>query len=156
MLILALTIPLFQNTGISIVQAMNKHAFRSVVLVAIAALNVGVSIVLARLYGPVGAAAGTVLSLLIGNVCIINWYYYHIIGLNIPRFFRETLRGILPALLLAGAVGALTLFMPTGGWLSLGARVAVICTAYAPLMYFVGMNAGERAAVLRLARRLRR
>ena len=156
MLILALTIPLFQNTGISIVQAMNKHAFRSVVLVAIAALNVGVSIVLARLYGPVGAAAGTVLSLLIGNVCIINWYYDHIIGLNIPRFFRETLRGILPALLLAGAVGALTLFMPTGGWLSLGARVAVICAAYAPLMYFVGMNASERAAVLRLARRLRR
>ena len=96
------------------------------------------------------------LSLLIGNVCIINWYYDHIIGLNIPRFFRETLRGILPALLLAGAVGALTLFMPTSGWLSLGARVAVICTAYAPLMYFVGMNASERAAVLRLARRLRR
>ena len=46
---------------------MNKHAFRSVVLVAIAALNVGVSIVLARLYGPVGAAVGTVLSLLIAT-----------------------------------------------------------------------------------------
>ena len=53
-------------------------------------------------------------------------------------------------------MGALTLLMPSEGWMSLGARVAVICAAYAPLMYFVGMNASERAAVLRLARRLRR
>ncbi len=155
MLILALTIPLFQNTGISIVQAMNRHAFRSVVLVCVAALNVAVSIVLAKLYGPVGAAAGTVLSLLIGNVGIINWYYYKMIGLNIPRFFRETLRGILPALALLGGVGALTFLMPIGGWGTLLVRILLICACYVPLMYCVGMNAEEKKTVQKLLRRVR-
>lgn len=155
MLILALTIPLFQNTGISIVQAMNRHAFRSVVLVCVAALNVAVSIVLAKLYGPVGAALGTVLSLLIGNVGIINWYYYRMIGLNIPRFFRETLRGILPALVLLGGVGALTFLLPIGGWGTLLVRILLICACYVPLIYCIGMNAGEKETVRKLIRRVR-
>ena len=155
MLILALMVPLFQNTGISIVQAMNRHAFRSVVLVVVAALNVAVSIGLARRYGPVGAAVGTVLSLLIGNVGIINWYYYKMIGLNIPRFFKETLRGILPALLLAGCIGALTFLMPIAGWGTLLMRIAVICAGYAPLMYAIGLNAQEKETVKNLLRRKR-
>ena len=77
------------------------------------------------------------------------------IGLNIPRFFKETLRGILPALLLAGCIGALTFLMPIAGWGTLLMRIAVICAGYAPLMYAIGLNAQEKETVKNLLRRKR-
>ena len=156
MLVWALMIPMFENTGIAIVQALNRHAFRSIVLCAIAALNVVASVFLAKAWGPIGAAIGTAVSLLVGNVGIINWYYWKRVGLNIPRFFRQTLKGILPAAIVCGAVGALTLCMPQDGWLTLAARACVIVAAYVPLMFWIGMNDEERGEVRRLLQRRRR
>lgn len=156
MLVWALLIPMFENTGIAIVQALNKHAFRSLVLCFIAAVNVIVSIFLAQIWGPVGAAVGTAVSLLVGNVGIINWYYWKKVGLNIPRFFAGTLKGLLPAACLTGVVGVLTLLMPQGGWLTLIARAAVIVAAYVPIVYAVGMNEAERGEVQRLIHRRKR
>lgn len=156
MLVWALVIPMFENTGIAIVQALNRHAFRSIVLCVIAALNVIASIFLAKAWGPIGAAIGTAASLLIGNVGVINWYYWKRVGLNIPRFFKETLRGLLPAAILTGAIGALTFYMPQGGWLTLAARAAVIIAAYVPIVYVVGMNEEERGEVKGILQRRRR
>ena len=86
-----LIIPLIQNTGISILQAKNKHAFRSIVYIFIAILNVAASIPLAKIYGGYGCAAATGVSLLIGQGLIINIYYQKKIGLEIKKFFKEIL-----------------------------------------------------------------
>ncbi|MCL2544294.1 MAG: polysaccharide biosynthesis C-terminal domain-containing protein [Clostridia bacterium] len=144
MLMLALMIPLFENAGISIIQAKNKHAFRAVMLTVVSAFKIGLSIYLIRLWGPVGAAVATVISLVIGNTLISNWYYHYKIGLNIPRFFRDTLRGILPALLLITGVSCLTFLIPQDSWSSLLLRIGVIVPVYAGVMIAVGMNAAER------------
>ena len=47
-------VPLSQNIGISIIQAMNKHKFRSIVYLAIAILNIIISIPLAKQYAGIG------------------------------------------------------------------------------------------------------
>ncbi len=145
MLMLALLIPMFQNVAISISQAMNKHAFRAVMLSGIAVLNVALSVVLIRLYGPIGAAIGTAASLVVGNTIISNWYYHKHIGLNIPRFFREALRGILPALLLITALGSITFLLPQDSWRWFLARAVIILVLYVGVMVPVGMNDEERA-----------
>ena len=145
MLLLSLLVPLFQSSALSILQALNKHAFRAVVLFFISLLNVVVSVFLAKAYGPFGAALGTAFSLILGNVLISNWYYHYKIGLDIRRFFREGLRGILPALLLIATLSCATLWMPQNSWGWLLVRVAVIVAVYAVVMIRVGMNAGERA-----------
>ncbi len=146
MLMLALLIPLFQTTGISIVEAMNKHAFRAVVLAAISVGNVVLSIYLARFMGPMGAAIGTVISLVVGNILIVNWYYYKKIGLNIPRFFRDTLHKIGPALLVSAAVACLTVLIPQNGWLTLLVRIALVGGVHCACMY-KAMNHDEKALV---------
>jgi O-antigen/teichoic acid export membrane protein len=105
---------------------------------------VAISIFLAIAYGPIGAAAGTAFSLTVGNVLISNWYYHFKIGLDIPRFFREGLRGILPALLLITGISCLTFLMPQDSWSDLLARIGVILPVYAGVMIAVGMNASER------------
>jgi O-antigen/teichoic acid export membrane protein len=145
MLLLSLIIPLFQSSALSVLQALNKHAFRAVVLFFISVLNAVISVFLAKAYGPLGAALGTAFSLILGNVLVSNWYYHYRIGLNIPRFFREGLAGILPALLLSAGLGCVTLCMPQTTWMWLLARIVVIVAVYAAVMIPIGMNAQERA-----------
>ena len=144
MLMLALMIPLFENAGISIIQAKNKHGFRAVMLTVVSVFKIGISVYLIRLWGPVGAAVGTVISLIIGNTIISNWYYHYKVGLNIPRFFRDTLQGILPALLLIVGISCLTFLLPQDSWSSLLLRIGVIVPVYVGVMIPVGMNPAER------------
>ena len=103
-LMIPLIVPLIQNTGISILQAKNKHRFRSMIYFFIAILNFAASIPLAKLYGGFGCAAATAGSLILGQWIIINIYYKNKIGLKIGHFFKEILAMTLPMLLI-GAVG---------------------------------------------------
>ncbi len=109
-----LVIPLIQNTGISILQAKNKHAFRSVVYIIIAALNFAASIPLAKLYGGYGAAAATAASLILGQGIIINIYYQKKIGLHIGHFFKVILSMSPPIF----AVGIAVYFLNRIWWVS--------------------------------------
>lgn len=94
-----LSIPLIQNTGIAILYAKNKQGFRAVTLLFIAILNVVISIPLAKSIGGIGVAIATAISLMIGHIIIMNFYYYKKIGLNIPLFWRNILKMSIPMIL---------------------------------------------------------
>ena len=89
-------IPLTQNIGISILQAMNKHKFRSIIYLIIAILNIIISIPLAKRYAGVGAAIGTALANLLGQIIIMNIYYYKVAKIDIPKYWQWCLKFILP------------------------------------------------------------
>ncbi len=76
LLIIPVTIPLIQNLGIEIQRARNMHKFRSWVYLFIALGNIAITIPLVKHYGGLGAALGTALALVIGNIFIMNWYYH--------------------------------------------------------------------------------
>ena len=82
-------IPLIQSMCLSIIIAENRHKFRSIVLLGINILNVIGTWVFLHIWGVVGAALMTGVSLLIGNGLVLNWYYWKKIKLDIPRFWRE-------------------------------------------------------------------
>ena len=50
-LMIPVTLPLIQNIGINILQAKNKHQYRSVILTITAIMNVIISIPLSKIYG---------------------------------------------------------------------------------------------------------
>lgn len=149
----ALFIPLIQNCGISILQAMNRHAFRSVMQLFIAVLSIPVSVLFIRALGTAGAALGTGLALLAGNVVGINLYYSRAIGLEIPRFFRETAHGILPCMLLSYLAALALARVPVGGWTGICLKCGCIFLVYAGFLWIVGLNAGEKEAARRMGRR---
>ena len=103
-LLIPVTIPLIQNLGIEIQRAKNMHKFRSWLYFFIAVANVIISIPLAKKYGGLGAAAGTSISLIIGNGLIMNWYYHSRIGLNVLFFWKEILK-FLPSLIIPVILG---------------------------------------------------
>lgn len=146
-LIVPVTVPLIQNLGITIQQAKNMHRARSIVYTLIALGNVVVSIPMIKLFGATGAAAGTALSLLVGNGLFMNWYYHKKIGLNILAFWKEIL-SMLPAMILPCAVGIwIKANACITGWTALAGYVAVITLVYVPSVYFLGMNPYEKALV---------
>ena len=81
-------IPLTQNIGIAIIQAKNKHQFRSVVYIIIAILNIFISIPLARQYEGIGAAIGTAIANLLGQIITMNIFYWKVIKIDIPKYWK--------------------------------------------------------------------
>src|SRR5699024_5958807 len=63
--------------------------FRSVVLILIAVSNVLISIPLAKVYGGIGVAFATSITLIIGNIVVMNIYYAKKIGINILLFWKS-------------------------------------------------------------------
>lgn len=85
-------IPLMQNLGIEIQRAKNMHKFRSWIYLLIALGNLFISIPLAKVYGGIGSAIGTAISLFIGNGLIMNWYYQAKVKLDMKYFWSEILK----------------------------------------------------------------
>jgi O-antigen/teichoic acid export membrane protein len=104
LLIIPVTIPLIQNIGIEIQRAKNMHKFRSWAYLLIALVNICVSIPMTKIYGGIGAAIGTSISLLIGNGVLMNWYYHKHVGLDM-KFFWSQIFQFIPALIPSVVVG---------------------------------------------------
>lgn len=96
LLIIPICIPLIQNLGLSIMQAMNKYKFKSISTFIMSIINVIISIIFAKKWGATGAALGTCISLVICNILAINIYYYKVIKLDIIKFWKNILKQCLP------------------------------------------------------------
>lgn len=104
-LVLPAFIPCIQNIALEIQRAKNKHQFRSIIYLIIASINILISIPLSKMFGPIGAALGTTISLIIGNCIIMNWFYHTCLGLNIIQFFKNIL-SMFPSLIVPIILGS--------------------------------------------------
>lgn len=142
--LIPVTVPLFQTIGISILQAKKKHGFRSVVYLLIACLNIGTSIYLVEKYGAIGAAIGTSLSIVLGNIIIMNIYYHYRIGLNIPRFIKEVLKGNTTAIFFTTIVSILLLLLKGEIWGVFILKCILYSLSYFIFMWIFGLNRYEK------------
>ena len=146
-LMLPVTVPLIQNIGIEIQRAKNMHQIRSVVYFLIAICNVGISIPLIKLYGPVGATIGTAIALLLGNIVFMNWFYYKKIELDIPLFWRNIFSltlSMIPAFL----VGILTsTVLKCTSIIRLLIYIVIYSIVYGLSVYRFGMNSEEKQLI---------
>lgn len=95
-LMVSATLPLIQHIGVIILRAKNKHKFRTITLAILAMINIIISIPLTKLYGGIGAAMGTALTMIAGPVIVMNIYYYKKIHINIPIFWKVILKMSIP------------------------------------------------------------
>ena len=148
LLVIPSTVPLVQNLGIEIQRAKNRHQFRSLIYSGMAAVNVVISLALARPFGAVGAAFGTAVSLVMANGFVMNWYYHRHLGLDMIAFWKglgSLGRGaVLPIVYCLACGLALDLFRPLWFFAAGTGLVAV----YALSMWRWGMN-GEEKDLLR-------
>lgn len=148
LLTVPLIVPLIQNIGIEIQRAKNRHRIRSVVYFLMALINVIVSIPLIREFGATGAAIGTSLSLIFGNIIFMNWYYYKGIGLNIPEFWKNIIN-MCKGLLLPIFFGIVcVLIFDLYNIVIFIACIIIYSIIYLVSMFFIGINNDEKKLVI--------
>jgi O-antigen/teichoic acid export membrane protein len=96
LLIIPVCIPLIQNLGLSIMQAMNKFKFKSITTFVMAIFNIIMSYFFAKRWGATGAALGTTISLIVCNIILINIYYYKAMNLDIFKFWKNIFKQTIP------------------------------------------------------------
>lgn len=149
-------IPLTQNIGISVLRAMNIHKYRSYMYLAIAILNVGISIPLAKVYGGIGAAIGTAFANVCGQILFMNWFYSKKVGIDIATYWKDLIKiigmTIVPAVL--GVI--IKRFYQVDSWLSLIIFAVVYSAVYFILYYFVLANTYEKGLVRGFVNKIKR
>lgn len=154
-LVIPVTVSLIQDLGVEIQRAKNRHYFRGIVYFFMAVLNVLISIPLSSRFGGVGAAAGTAISLVVGNVLLMNWFYHTKLGLNMFTFWRQMLslgKGmILPAVYCVLVPLLVDTFVIRNFVLTGAGLVAVYCGS----VWLFSMNEEEKKLILRLYGKLK-
>lgn len=144
LLIAPVTLPLVQNLGIEIQRAKNKHQFRSIVYLIMAIINVGISIWFCYLWGAIGCAIGTAISLVVANIFIMNIYYHTRLQINVIKFWKSIV-SILPSLVVPIAYGVLSMIYVqyTSLW-QYGLFVIAYSIIYIVFILLLGLNKEEK------------
>ena len=147
-------IPLIQNIGIEIQRAKNKHQFRSIVYAIMAAMNVGISIWFAILWGEIGTAIGTTISLLVANGLIMNIYYQKELGINVISFWKSIFK-TLPGMIAPIACGVLLMvFYKFNSLVDFIFMIVAYTLIYVISMYFFGINKDEKMMIKKVFRKV--
>ena len=141
-------IDLSQNTIDSVLKAKNKMLGKSLILAVSTAINFVITLLLVPRMGAMGAVIGSCFSLVFGYGVALNVYYHKVIHINMFTFYKKTYATILLATIAGMAVGfGIAYVNPLGGWLGFLAEAAVYVVIFAVLMYFVGLNKGEKSMI---------
>lgn len=144
LLMIPVTVDLIQNLGIAIQRAKNMHKARSWVYLFITITNIYISILLIKKFGPIGAAMGTAISLILGNGIFMNWYYHKKIGLDMIYFWKQILNFV-PAMIAPALFGIIVMkFMNINNLFIL----LILCIAYVGIygisFWILGLNEEEK------------
>jgi len=135
----------------------NKVKLQAKVYLLMCLLNVGLSAVLSRYYGAIGAAIAIFAAYMIRNVLMIV-IYHRVLRLNMLHFFKEVYLKLTPQLLITLAIGLLcSRFNPISNvYLRFVSNGCILVGAYFIMMWFCGFNAYEKGMFKALARKFRK
>ena len=148
-LMIPTTVPLIQNVGLNILQAKNKYKFRVIVLMIFSLINVGISIVLSKLYAGVGAAIGTAISVILGQGIFMNVFYQKKVGINIIEFWKNILKMSAPIALCVCVAIVIKIFVPITTVPMLILQILVYSIIYIISIWKWAMNDSERELILK-------
>lgn len=148
-LMIPLTVPLIQNIGLSILQAKNLYKYRTIIFFGIAILNVALSVPLTKLYGGVGAAIGTAISLVLGQIIILNIFYHKKVGINMIEFWKNILKMSIPIIFVVIFGVVLNIVWISSSIVVLGIKIVLYAGVYAIMMWLFGMNEYEKGLVMK-------
>ena len=143
-LMIPVTVPLIQNVGLSIIQAKNLYKYITIIFFGISICNVGISIPLSMYYGGVGAALGTSIALVLGQIIILNIYYHKKVGIDILEFWKNILKMSIPMVFVVLIGIGLNIFIPSNAIIMLGLKIIIYSLVYCGTVWLFSMNEYER------------
>lgn len=153
LLMLPSIIPLIENVLLTVLTAMNKRMFRSIVLFFVALGNLILTIILVPILGLAGAPIGTMIALIIGNNIAMNIYYNKNLGIQIKVLFKNIFKGILPCWIISLLICLPLLLIDVCGILWFITQCLIYLVVFFSLLYFRGLNNEERELISNLTRK---
>ncbi len=138
------TIPLIQNVGLNILQAKNKYKFRVMVLMVFALINTIISIILAKMWGGIGAAIGTAISIILGQIIFMNIFYHKVIKINIIEFWKNIIKMSIPMTFIIIIVYLIKLKFPIVNDITLICQILLYTILYGLVVYKFSTNKYEK------------
>lgn len=144
LLTLSASIALIQNLGIEIQRAENRHKFRSVAYAIMAIANLLLSIILCQLYGAIGSAIGTALSLILANGLVMNIYYHKRCNIDIVYFWKNIIvmsKGLVIPSVVGVILNSLTKCNTVGSFVG---AISLYSIVYFISVWILSMNSTEK------------
>ena len=150
---LPFSIDLAQNLGLCILQIKGQYGFRAKIYFLSAVLNILTTILFTKWIGIIGAALSTSISMFLTSGLIMNWYFQKRAGLDIRKFWKETLPIIIATLLLTTGALLLKHFLVserTGSFLTFGVEVVLYTALYGIVMLKIVADRSEKEQFLQI------
>lgn len=147
-LMIPILVPLIQNVGLSILQAKNLYKNRTKMFIFIAVANVIISIILAKPYGGIGAALGTTISQIVGQIIILNIYYHKKVKLNMISFWKQISKMAIPVLISYVIGVALRSIWTTESIIVFGVQIIIYVIIYGLFMWLLGLTQEEKIKLM--------
>ena len=156
---LVILVPMYVNMTnavvLNVLDVLNKRLARSFILMFGAVINVILTILLIGRYKIMGAVFATAVSLIVGNILLMNVYYWKKIGIRILFLFKEAYEGILLPCAFSAAVSYCVsglIRQPLFAFLCGGILFVVLS---ATLLYCFGLRPKEKEQLLHLYTKLK-
>ena len=147
----AVTVGALTRTGLLMLQGIGQVRVPAFIVAGEAVLNLVLSVVLAREMGLDGVALGTLIAVVVVNLGVLYPYMCRQFGVPIRELSATLARAHLPALAVAGLVGAGLAALDPAGIVVLVAALA-IGASYGAVFWFTGLTADERRRARGLVR----
>ncbi len=151
MITLILIIPsmfeLCVNSCLAILRAKNQLGFFTGTMCSAAVINAVVTIISVEYWSYIGAAIGTALSVVLGNLIVMNAYFTRKLKLPMIKIYVNIFRKIWLCLLLAGGILLVTSQFLHGSTMALIANIAIFCVIYSVLLWYWGLDKAEKRAI---------
>lgn len=145
---------LTESIGTQILWAMNQHREQAILKIVIVLLNIVLTVFLIRINPLIGATIGTFISLVLGDIVVMNIIFVKKIGINLFYYYREIFKGIVPCLFISTIIGFISNTLISGGWGALIFNIAVMCVVYAVTMLMFGLNKYEKKLIISIAQKI--
>ena len=139
---------LTESIGMQILWAMNEHREQSILKMIIVLLNIILTVILIKWNPLIGATIGTFISLVLGDVVVMNIIFKYKIKLLLMRYYMGIFKGIVPSAVISLIVGYIIHKYMFGGWIGLFLNIITICIFYAICMFAFGMNEYEKNLIM--------
>ena len=153
------TVGASQSMFNSLMQAMNLHKTRALLSLALSAVKIILKVVLTEKFGLMGCAVGFFFGWLIKQI-VFNIYYWKQVGLDIPTFWKEMLKLLVPLAItvvaLYFAAMAMQQLVPANSYPLLIVYAVCYTVLYFVILWLAALNKEEKSSLMGVLQRFRK